>query len=291
MPKNTYFSEFPVIKYGNSSIIDITKRIALLDSVSNNPYVFYPYDIAHNERPDQLSYRYYRDQYKSWLIYLTNKIVDPYYDWYLHPREFDEFLTGKYGSLENAYNKIAFYRHNWANSEDISISAYNALAVSQQKYWTPVYSVSNNITSYTRKKENWSINTNKIVKYTSSNTSFTNNEICDIIFDNDNTGIAQVLYTTNTSVYVQHTVGVTVSNDSIVITANSYLYGRETLVNTSFSNSSLIVSNISAEEEIYWEPITYFNLETEKNEFNKTIRLLDNRLMNQTILNFRDIMQ
>ena len=82
-----YFDKFPIITYSNNSVVDITKRVALLDRVSRNPYVFYPFDLSGQERADQLSNRYYEDSYKSWVFYLSNKIMDPYYEWYLSEAE------------------------------------------------------------------------------------------------------------------------------------------------------------------------------------------------------------
>jgi hypothetical protein len=46
-------------------------------------------------------------------------------------------------------------------------------------------------------------------------------------------------------------------------------------VNTIFTSTTSIANNIPAVEEIYWSPVTYYEYETEKNEFYKTIRVLD----------------
>lgn len=291
MPINRYFDKFPQIRYSNSQIIDITKRVAVLEKVSKNPYVFYPYDISDSERADQLSSRYYEDSYKSWIIYLSNKIVDPYHEWYLDNREFNEFITKKYGSIESSIEKTYFYRNDWIDSENISVSRYESLTPKLQNYWQPVYSTGTNISSYKRKEVDWTINTNKIVLYNVSNSAFVNNEICDIVFDSKYTGRAQVVYTSNSNLYVQHTIGTTVSNTLVTISGSSYIYGNESKVNTSFSNSTLLVSNISDEEEIYWKAIKYYDYETEKNEFNKTVRLIDNRFTGDIVKNFERLME
>lgn len=290
MPIDRYFDKFPKIQYSNSQIIDITKRVVVLDSVGKNPYIYYPYEISHNERADQLSSRYYDDPYKSWMIYLTNKIVDPYYEWYMHEKDFQQFIQDKYGSFVNAVEKIIHYRNNWEESENISISRFDTLTASQKKYWQPVY-VNNKINSYSRKQVNLTINTNKIVSYTVSNNSFTNNEICQIVFNPINKGTGQILSVSNNKIYVQHTSGTTLSNSTVTITSNSYIYGNESGVNTTFTSSNTIVENISDEEEIYYKPITYFDYETEKNEFNKTLRVIDNRLTQGVVNKFKELMR
>lgn len=290
MPIDRYFDKFPKIQYSNSQIIDITKRVVVLDSVGKNPYIYYPYEISHNERADQLSSRYYDDPYKSWMIYLTNKIVDPYYEWYMHEKDFQQFIQDKYGSFVNAVEKIIHYRNNWEESENISISRFDTLTASQKKYWQPVY-INNKINSYSRKQINLTINTNKIVSYTVSNNSFTNNEICQIVFNPINKGTGQILSVYNNKIYVQHTSGTTLANSTVLITSNSYIYGNESGVNTSFTTSNTIVENISDEEEIYYKAITYYEYETEKNEFNKTLRVIDNRTTQNVVNRFKELMR
>ena len=122
-----YFDKFPTISYGNNNVVDITRRVALLEKISTDPFAFYPYDITSNERADQLSHRYYEDPYKSWILYLGNKIVDPYYEWYLSDDEFQEYIVNKYGSYVNAADKIKYYRNNWVNTEDITVSFWDSL--------------------------------------------------------------------------------------------------------------------------------------------------------------------
>jgi hypothetical protein len=207
----------------------------------------------------------------------------------MYDRQFLEFIVNKYGSYENAVEKVIYYRNNWEESENITISYFNALVPSLKKYWQPNYNY-NNIISYSRKQNNLTYNTNKIVSYETSNISFTNNEICTIHFDPYNIGKGQVLSVSNNKIYIQHTSGVTLSNSTVSITSNSYIYGSESKVNTSFTSSNLIVQNISDEEEVYYKPITYFDYETERNEFNKTIRVMDNRISNKVVTRFKELM-
>lgn len=281
-----YFDKFPTISYNNTQIIDITKRVGIIEKDYNNPYIYFPYEIKNNERADNVSYEIYQDQFKSWVLYLSNKITDPYYEWYLTDLEFSNFLESKYGSLVNAYEKIMFYRNDWINSEDINISRFDALTPKLKNYWQPNY-INTTISSYTRKKIDWSVNTNRIVRYTVSNTNFITNEQCKIVFDNRNIGQGQILNTANNKIYIQHTSGVTVSNSTVLITGSSYIYGNESKINTAFTNSSLVVENLAPEEEVYWKPITYFDYETERNEYNKTLKIMDPSFTANLVNDFR----
>lgn len=285
MPEK-YFQKFPRIRYSNSQVIDITKRVKLLDTVSNNPYVFYSYDIGDSERADSFSSRYYDDAYMSWLLYISNNITDPYYEWYLSPKELDDFVEKKYGSLSDAKLKIKNYRNNWENQEEITVSGYNSLNEEQQTYWTPVYK-NGVLYSYSRKQEDWLASTNKIVSYAVSNTSFVEDELCDVVFSSGVTGRGQVVQSSNSNVYVKNVSG----NFNDEVTANSYIYGRESTVNTAFTSVSVISQTISSNVESYYTPISYFDYEYEKNEFNRTIRVIDSEYKYLAVENLIDLME
>lgn len=286
-----YFEKFPTITYSNNEVVDITKRVALLERVSTNPYVFYPYEIDSYERADQLSFRYYDDQYKSWILYLSNKIVDPYYEWYMHENEFVDFITKKYGSYYDAQTKIKHYVNDWAPSEDISVSSYNALTPGMKNYWEAVLGQSNVPIRYKRKQVNWQVNTNKVIQYTVSNAnSFINNEICHVVFDQYANGQGQVFAASGNKIHLQHVSGDFYVSDTVSITASSYVYGTESKANVIFTDVMSVANNIQEEELVYWKGLTYLEYETERNEFNKTVRVLDNNLKQTMVDNLTDLM-
>jgi hypothetical protein len=291
MSEHGYFVRFPVIQYGNNSIVDITKRTAMIETVSNNPYIFYPYEISQEERPDQFSDRYFGDSYKSWIIYVSNKIVDPYYEWYLTENQFNGVLIKKYGSVKNAYQKIKFYRNDYFNSTNMTISNFDALPPNLQKYWKPIYGNNNKISEYTRKQDDHKLTTNKIISYTVANTSFMKNEICNIKFNNAYSGQGQVLFSANNNLKIQHVSGTYLANSTVTISAGSYIYGTESKVNTHFSTTSLVVNNIPQGEEMYWAPITYADSEKEINEYNKSVRIIDKRLTDTVSDNLTELMK
>ena len=57
-----YFENFQLVGYANNVAVNVTERAALLNTVMNNPFFFYPYEIKEGERPDQIADRYYGDQ-------------------------------------------------------------------------------------------------------------------------------------------------------------------------------------------------------------------------------------
>ena len=263
-----YFQKFPITNYSNTYVVDITKRATLLNKVYTNPFIFYPYEI-NDERADQLSHRYYDDAYQSWIIYFSNKIVDPYYEWHLNENEFNEFINSKYGSYELAYQKVKFYRNDWVGQENVSVNYYDNLLPDSKKYWEPVYGYSNKTVSYKRVEQDWVVNTNQIVSYTvSANSNFIKDEICKINLGSK-IGKGQILSSSNTAVFLQHMFGTYTGSSS------GYIYGTESGSNVAFTAVNSAADNISAEEEIYWKPVTYFEYENEKNEYNRTVRVID----------------
>jgi hypothetical protein len=287
-----YFDKFPLVYYSNNFVVDITRRVALLESVSTNPYAFYPYDIEDNERADQFCSRYYDDAYKSWVIYLGNKIADPYYEWYLQNNEFYEYLEKKYGSVYNAQQKIKFYRNDWETEQTISTSEYNALPFSMKKYWEPEYGTGSSILNYKRKQIDWTVNTNKLVSYQVSNTSFIKDEICEIKIESETLGKGQFVSTVNSSaIYLQHVSGAFIDTIDLQLNSNSYVHGTESGANTIVTNITAVANNISEEETIYWKAVTYLDFEAERNEYNKSIRVIDKDLQYVVVDNLTDLLK
>ena len=270
-----YFDKFPIVTYSNNQVVDITKRVALLDKVSRNPYIFYPFDLSGQERADQFSNRYYEDSYKSWILYLTNKITDPYYEWYLSEDEFYEYLDKKYGSVITAQEKIKFYRNDWDNKDPLPISGYQALTENMKAYWEPNYLNGNKIINYVRKKVDWSTNTNKVISYTINGGSFIKDEICEVKLKNEEVGKGQVVFSTNTHLYLQHVYGTYYTSETVQLSNTSYVYGTESKSNTVITAISTISDNIPEDEFVYWKPMTYYDYEFEKNEYNKSIKVMD----------------
>lgn len=286
-----YFEKFPIINYANAQVVDITRRTVLLNKVSKNPYVYYPYELAEQERADQFSSRYYEDPFQSWIVYLTNNITDPYYEWYLSENQLAELCEKKYGSYHLSQQKTKYYSNSWEGKDNIDVSAFNALTVGAKKYWEPVYGNYDTTVAYKRAEKNWILNTNKIASYTVSNTSFINDEVCNIVFNNNYAGAGQVEAVSGNTVFLKHLSGTFLSNSTVTITGSSYIYGTESSVNTVFTTATSIANNIPADEEIYWSPVTYYEYETQKNEFNKTIRVLEKNYSQLISDNLRDLMK
>lgn len=278
MPTTYYFEKFPLITYNSYSAVNIVSSAKLVERFINNPYVYYPYELSREQRPDVLSYQYYDDPYFSWLIYYGNKVVDPYHDWVLSDDDFNTFLAQKYGSVEMAQKRVAFYRTNWySDSRQLPPSVFdNNILPNEKKYWEKKFNEDVGvILYYYRKPLDVTVNTNKIVTLSTSNTgSFSVGDLVDIRRNSQNIGTAEVLTSNTSSVTIKNvylTDGDMVNGDIIRSDAN-------TLITATITETLNSFVNIPASEMAYWEPVTYYDYETEINASKRTIKLIDNKI-------------
>ena len=114
-----FFAHYPQIDYnitGTSppkyrTVINILTRAKFKNIVGDAIVAYHPYSIPENERPDITAYNYYGEVKYTWLIFLINNIHDPIYEWPLGSREFVTYIKNKYGSINEAKNKIHHYEH------------------------------------------------------------------------------------------------------------------------------------------------------------------------------------
>ena len=280
---SNYFNFFPTIQYNGHTAVDITKKSSIIKSVYANPYLYYQYDVKPGERPDNIASKYYNDSYADWILYFSNQIIDPYYGWYIEPNTLNDIINTKYGSISKAQSKVKFYRNNWyKNTGFISVNQFNLLDGPLQEYYVADYGSDEAAIipiRYSRKQIDWMTSTNAIISYNVTNGStFLNDEIVMINFDAFTSGQGQVCFANSNMVSLHHVFGTTTGG---MITGSSYLYGKESSTNTVFTSTQTMVTNIETEEQIYWEPVYYYDYEIEQNENNKSIRALNKNYSSQ----------
>lgn len=293
MANETYFKNFNVIQYGNSTsnsaVVDITERVVNLQNVQNNPYVFYPLDITDGTRADQIANINFNDPYSSWVLYLSNDIIDPYYEWYLTQDQFNEFINTKYGSLANAQQTIAFWRNNWVDQPTLTPSQYASEIAGNSnriKYWTPNVGPTGAPISYSRNQVDWVVSTNQIIDVqTTSANGFIVNEIVHIPSSNG-TATGQVVQTSNTNVIVQN-----ILSYSGTLNTSGNMHGTESTTNAVYTAITYTANTITADEFAYWTPVYYYDMENEKNEGNRTIRVMQPNYVPSYIRNVKNLLK
>jgi hypothetical protein len=299
----TYFKNFNTIQYGNSTsnsaVVDITERVVVINNIQKNPYIYYPLDITDGVRADAISYNLYKDAYASWTLYLANDIVDPYYEWYMTDKQFNDYISSKYGSIAIAMQKIAFWRNDWVDKPSLSPSGYQAEILGNPeriKYWQANYNYNGNPIDYYRVREDWIVNTNKIVKLNvaaGSNTSFVTNEVLTVDCSalNYGSGKAQVVFANSTNIIINNPYGDFITNfyAEPVFTIGT-VSGQESGITCNITGASELYKNISDNVVDYWSPVYYYDYEREKNEGNKTIKTMKSNYIPTFINNVKTLL-
>ena len=283
---DNFFKHFPVISYSNNVCVNLLAKVGFRKSLDKSYYTFHPYTIEEGDRPDTIAYLYYGDPGYDWIVYFSNDIVDPYYDWYMDQNTFDRFIESKYGSIYNAQSKIKFYRTNYYDDYSIITPQYfNALSNTQKSYWSPVTGIDNRIVE--RKKEEVVRSTNKTITLDTQLVGSKQFIISENVYQ-ESGGV-------KTAVGNLKSIGSNTSTmivDNIVGTFSNSLNvkGEESAANATVSLVTLTSTAISSEEINYYVPVTYWDYETEKNEQKKNILLLDVGYVEAVTEEFKNLM-
>jgi hypothetical protein len=273
------FTNYPIITYNNTLAVNILARVKFNDVAKNLGAVFYPYTISEGERPDSIAANYYDDPRYSWVVYMCNDIVDPYYDWYLTEKEFKEFIVKKYGSIERANIEIAYWEDNWYIDETtLTTAAYDALPPGRKKYFKPVTGVSGAVVNYERGQLGIAAETNKTIEITVANSaSFS---IGNYITQNTSgamTGSGFIRGISDNTIVAQNILGEFANTAGAV----GSLLNNDTGATSSVSNVVTINTSIPLDEQVFWTYLTKYEYEANLNESRKFIRLLDKSFIDQ----------
>lgn len=103
-----YFSYFPKTLYRPTDenvdldvVTNIVSRFVIEDSIKENSYAYYFYDVSEEDTPEILAAKLYNDPEKHWIILAMNDIIDPQYDWPLSEKQLSNFIDKKYTSNAN----------------------------------------------------------------------------------------------------------------------------------------------------------------------------------------------
>lgn len=112
-----YFSYFPIIRYNNKLVRDITKRTNLIEENFNTPYLLLPYTVKQGEKPEDISYYYYGSVDYTWLVLFSNNIIDPYLEWVMTDDQLHKYIIEKY---KDESGKTGIEVLEWSLNETIT---------------------------------------------------------------------------------------------------------------------------------------------------------------------------
>lgn len=272
-----YFNFFPSTNYANNIVTNVIAKIKFDQSVQENLAIFYPYTIQQGERADQIAARVYDDSTLDWIIYLSNNITDPYYDWPLSQEQFNQYILAKYGTIPKA-EEIAFYRNNYADDDTmLSPSAYNLLSTSIKKYYSPVIGFNDQIVSYQRKQLDHVVETNIVQSLTLS--SVTGFQVGEKIIQNSNSGY--INYKGSTYILISKVTG-SITTGSIT--------GSTSGTTATVTGSSILNYTIPVSEIPFYSPVTFLTYEEEINESKYNIRILDRSYIGKVQKDMRELL-
>ncbi len=110
-----YFENFPIIEYDGKKVRDITRRNTLMRNLQTNPLVFLPYTVKEGEKPEDIANFYYGSTDYTWLVYLSNNIVDPYHQWPKSELELQDYIIDKYSDESGRTGQDVI---DWAQEEN-----------------------------------------------------------------------------------------------------------------------------------------------------------------------------
>jgi len=260
-----YFSKFPVIEYQGKIAKNILARPKVMTDLDSGKTPYYTYKVPAGKYYDQISSEYYGNHDFTWLMYLANQVVDPYYDVYLNDEDFNQFIIKKYGSIAFAQSVYAYWENSYkSDTREISFIQYDSLPPQQKRFWTPVVTnVYTSPTAYRRKQLDEKVSTNRVVTVSSNQSSqYTINDefITQDINGNPAGGIVKAISGNN--ITLNHVF-------SVIVNGNEY---------SELINQISAFDNIPAIEAQYWTPVTLLEMEERANLERQDIRMVDKSL-------------
>jgi len=123
------YNKLPIIEYDNKPIRDISLMVDVVDKAKNVASAWDTYNIEDEETPESLAYDFYGSTKYNFLIFQSNDIVDPFYQWPLSQFELLSLTTSVYGA-GNEYST-----HHWeVDGHVVQSGTLNAVAVSNYDF-------------------------------------------------------------------------------------------------------------------------------------------------------------
>jgi len=137
-----YFKQFPDITYNDHQVKNILARVKLADILKGQRLTYFEYQLDDGDQPWIIADQYYDDPNRAWLVYLSNDIIDPLYEWYMDSYAFENYITKKYGSVSAAKAQLESYREvvdGVTTGVTFTADSYKYSNDVNKVNWTPLY--------------------------------------------------------------------------------------------------------------------------------------------------------
>jgi hypothetical protein len=219
-----YFKYFPSIQYGDSGLVkDITRRVKLstLEAI-NDTNIFNDYTVKNQTRADVLANQYYDTPEADWLIYFANDVIDPLSDMFVADELLEAMIVAKYGSIERAQRRTAYFKNNWSEDDSIlSVAAFGSLPVSVRQFYDIETDYNGSVIGFARKNSDITKMTNTIVRFNAIVDAVEGDEV-RIYASANQIGTAEVKAVSPTLLVACHVIEQFVGATSVVINGIQY---------------------------------------------------------------------
>lgn len=110
-----YFRYLPNLEYVNRlkenknisayiNVKNLFKRGKIRDDIFQNVTFFTKYKVIGDERPDEISLKFYDSQYYDWVVLLSNNIINFENEWPMEQQSFLNYLYSKYRTDANIHS-------------------------------------------------------------------------------------------------------------------------------------------------------------------------------------------
>lgn len=117
-----YFRYLPNFEYVNRlkenknistyiQVKNLFKRGKLREDIFQDLTYFTKYKVVGDDRPDNVAYKVYDNQYLDWVVLLSNNIINYQNEWPLTQQSFTNYLYSKYLNDTNL-NAVRYYKTN-----------------------------------------------------------------------------------------------------------------------------------------------------------------------------------
>jgi len=105
------FKNLPIIEYNGKLSRNLMVSSKIVKDAFNNPSAFFKYTVEDNETPEEISFIFYDSVFYSWLVLLSNQIVDVHNEWPKSYKQLTDFYVQKYGSIPAAKETVLHYKN------------------------------------------------------------------------------------------------------------------------------------------------------------------------------------
>lgn len=160
-----YFDKFKRINYQDEEVINIFDSILMKYKEISHNSLYFKYSIKEGEKPEHIAFDLYGDATLHWVILLTNKIVDPNFDWYLSNWEVEANTKQKYVDGKNGLHHYEvlkdfdrFKEGDWTDSYYNEVELVEYLAANNNQLPVEITPITNYQYEYAENEKRREIN-------------------------------------------------------------------------------------------------------------------------------------